>query len=116
LPTDVQVELAIAMSGARLDLGDTAAALAELEIPQLDPETAFSYSPGLFDAYATVLEDLGRADEAELWWERSDRASDALASGVNPDDDDTVEVVEEELDDEVEPGDAEQGDTGDDER
>jgi hypothetical protein len=128
LPTDVQVELAIAMSGARLDLGDTAAALAELEIPQLDPETAFSYSPGLFDAYATVLEDLGRADEAELWWERSDRASDALASGVNPDDDDTVEVVEEELDEEVEPGDAvdgdrpaqqvdaEQGDTGDDER
>jgi hypothetical protein len=114
LPTDVQVELAIAMSGARLDLGDTAAALSELEIPQLDPDTAFSYSPGLFDAYATVLEDLGRTDEAELWWERSDRASDALASGVNPDDDDTVEVVEEELDegesDEVELGETRDGD------
>src|SRR5690606_29699828 len=61
LPAEVQVELAIAMSGARLDLGQTQAALAELEIPQLDPNTAFSYSPALFSAYATVLEDLGRA-------------------------------------------------------
>ena len=50
------------MSGARLDLGQTDAALAELEIPELDPTTAYSYSPALFDAYATVLEELGRDD------------------------------------------------------
>ena len=44
-PTRVQVALAIAMSGARLDLGQPELALLELEIPQLDPNTAFSYSP-----------------------------------------------------------------------
>lgn len=99
LAAEVQVELAIAMSGARLDLGDPQTALRELEIPQLDPETAYSYSPDLFDAYATVLEDLGRTDEAELWWERSDRASAALAAAAGFDDDEVVEVEEEELDD-----------------
>lgn len=93
LPADVQVMLAIAMSGARLDLGQVDAALIELQIPQLDPDTAFPWSPALFDAYAAVLEDLGRDDEAEVWWERSDRASAALdSSGA---DDDVVEVVEE---------------------
>jgi hypothetical protein len=99
LATEVQVELAIAMSGARLDLGDPETALRELEIPQLDPETAYSYSPDLFDAYATVLEDLGRTDEAELWWERSDRASAALSAAAGGDEDELVEVEEEELDD-----------------
>ena len=94
LPADVQVMLAIAMSGARLDLGQADAALIELQIPQLDPDTAFPWSPALFDAYAAVLEDLGRDDEAEVWWERSDRASAALdSSGA---DDDVIEVVEEE--------------------
>lgn len=82
LPVEVQVELAIAMSGARLDLGQTEAALRELQIPQLDPEKAFSYSPGLFDAYAAVLQDLGKTQEAEQWWARSDRASAALGSSI----------------------------------
>ncbi len=99
LAVEVQVELAIAMSGARLDLGDPETALRELEIPQLDPRTAYSYSPDLFDAYATVLEDLGRTDEAELWWERSDRASAALSAAAGSDEDELVEVEEEELDD-----------------
>jgi hypothetical protein len=94
LPVDVQVELAIAMSGARLDLGQTEAALVELQIPQLDPDTAFSWSPALFDAYATVLEDLGRADEAELWFTRSDLATAALSSGDEADDLE-IEVFEE---------------------
>ena len=80
LDVPVRVELAIAMSGARLDLGQVDAALIELQIPELDPDTAFSYSPALFDAYATVLEELGRTDEADEWWERSDRATAALMS------------------------------------
>jgi hypothetical protein len=99
LPVEVQVLLAVAMSGARLDLNQPEAALTELQIPQLDPDTAFSWSPVLFDAYATVLEELGRDDEAEVWWQRSDVASDALANGPVSDDDDVVEV-EEEFDDE----------------
>jgi tetratricopeptide (TPR) repeat protein len=94
LPVPVQVELAIAMSGARLDLGQADAALAELQIPQLDPTKAFSYSPALFDAYATVLEELGRAEEAEEWFERSDRAAEALDRAENPDSDDVIEIVE----------------------
>ena len=87
-----QVALAIAMSGARLDQGDTEAALAELEIAQLDPRTAFSWSADLFAAYATVLEDLGREDEAGKWYLLADRAQSAL----DPDGDDFVEIVEEE--------------------
>ncbi len=62
LPVAVQVSLAIAMSGARLDQGQPELALAELEIPQLDPDRAFSYSPALFSAYAEVLDELGRTD------------------------------------------------------
>jgi hypothetical protein len=100
LPADVRVELAIAMSGARLDLGQTDQALSELEIPELDPKTAFSYSPALFDAYATVLEELGRETEAEEWYERSERASDALDQAENPGNVDVIEVLEVEDDDE----------------
>jgi hypothetical protein len=93
LAVGVQVELAIAMSGARLDLGNAEAALVELEIAQLDPETAFSYSPGLFGAYATVLEELGRGAEAEQWYARAEQAEDALDELDG--DDDMIEVIEE---------------------
>jgi hypothetical protein len=99
LPIEVQVLLSIAMSGARLDLGQPEAALTELEIPQLDPNRAFSWSPALFDAYATVLEELGRDAEAEEWWARSDAAADALGGGG--DEDELVEVFEEEPEDEA---------------
>ncbi len=94
LPVPVQVELAIAMSGARLDLGHPEAALHELEIPQLDPATAFSYSPDLFDAYATVLEELGRGTEAEKWYSRAEVAADALESSTG--EDETIEIIEDE--------------------
>ncbi|WP_134171981.1 hypothetical protein [Cryobacterium psychrophilum] len=97
LPAGVQVSLAIAMSGARLDLGETDSALGELEIPQLDPNTAFSYSPELFVAYAEVLNELGRAEEAEKWLERAERADAAL--GSNGDVDETIEIHEIEEDD-----------------
>ena len=93
LPVPVQVELAIAMSGARLDLGHPEAALAELEIPQLDPSVAYTWSPGLFVAYATGLEELGRNDEAAEWLRRADVAADALDE-TDPEDD-LIEVVEE---------------------
>ncbi|KQZ08006.1 hypothetical protein ASD23_05795 [Agromyces sp. Root1464] len=90
----VQVGLAIAMSGARLDLGQPEIALAELEIPQLDPDRAFSYSPALFSAYAEVLEELGRADEAAKWRARADRAEAALGG---PAEAESIEIFEVEL-------------------
>jgi hypothetical protein len=103
LPAAVQVALAIAMSGARLDLGQTEAALGELEIPQLDPKTAFSYSAELFAAYAEVLHELGREDEAHQWIERAARANAAF--GESGDEDETMEILEieedEEYDDEL---------------
>jgi len=92
LDAAVRVELAIAMSGARLDLGQPDAALGELEIPELDRNTAFSYSPDLFRAYGEVLEELGRDAEAESWRERADAADDALNASSTPDD--TIEIVD----------------------
>ena len=94
LPIPVRVQLAIAMSGARLDLGQPDRALTELDIPELDPDRAFEWSPALFLARATVLEELGRTDEAEQWKRRAEIASDALdaASGIG--EDEVIEVEE----------------------
>lgn len=88
------VQVAIAMSGARLDQGAADLALAELEIPQLDPKRAYSYSPALFAAYATVLEELERTAEAERWTALATRAQDAL-DAVKHDEHETIEVVTE---------------------
>lgn len=93
-----QALLAIAMSGARLDLDDAPAALRELEIPQLDPDRAYSYSPDLFHAYAEVLEELGRVDEAGTWRDRADRADRALAASAGDSMDETIEIYEEDTD------------------
>ena len=97
LPADVQVSLAIAMSGARLDLEQPEAALAELEIPQLDPNRAFSWSPDLFHAYAEVLEELGRDEQAASWRERAEHAAEALAEALDIDEHETIDVIEEEI-------------------
>jgi len=87
-----RAQLAIAMSGARLDLAQTQQALFELEIPELDPKRAFDYSPELFAAYAAVLEDLGRDAEAKTWRDRAERAEAALNAQYGASD--SLEVVE----------------------
>lgn len=93
LPEAVQVELAIARSGARLDMGKTELALGELEIPQLSADVAFSYSPALFDSYAIVLAELGRDDEAAAWGRRANIAAEALReAGGDIDDMVVVEI------------------------
>ncbi|NHI16497.1 hypothetical protein [Microbacterium excoecariae] len=96
LEVSQRVELAIAMSGARLDLGQTELALHELDIPEDDPNRAFEWSAGLFAARAAVLEDLGRTDEAEEWARRASIAEDAILSKLA--EDDTVEIHEIEFD------------------
>ena len=90
------------MSGARLDLEQPELALAELEIPQLDPDRAFSYSPALFSAYAEVLEELGRDAEATAWRARADRAEEALNPPAESEIVEIFEVELEEDEDEVE--------------
>jgi hypothetical protein len=92
LPVAQRVELAIAMSGARLDLGQTELALHELDIPEDDPNKAYEWSAGLFAARAAVLEDLGRSDEAAEWAHRAEVAADAVETRLA--EDDTVTVHE----------------------
>ncbi|WP_235564338.1 tetratricopeptide repeat protein, partial [Arthrobacter sp. Soil762] len=78
-----KVELAIVAAGARTDLGQLDAAVAELEIPQLDMNRAFSYSPRLFRAYANALSAVGREDEAAKWQKQAGVAENALGLGVD---------------------------------
>ncbi|MFM7029766.1 MAG: hypothetical protein ACKOWK_01705 [Micrococcales bacterium] len=84
LDAGVRVNLAIAMSGARLDRGENQLALAELEIKELNPESVFDYSPHLFRAYGDTLEILERSDEAKRWFDLADRADVALAAKAAP--------------------------------
>jgi len=95
LSEEQRVELAIAMSGARLDLGQTELALAELDIPEVDPDQAFPWSPGLFAARAAVLEDLGREDEAAEWYRRAEVAAEVLDQRLAEGDEIVVDEVEE---------------------
>ncbi|WP_284976173.1 hypothetical protein [Arthrobacter sp. efr-133-TYG-104] len=76
-----KVELAIVASGARADLNQLDAAVSELEIPQLDINRAFSYSPRLFRAYAEALSAVGRTDEADKWARQALVAENALGVG-----------------------------------
>lgn len=92
LDKEDRVQLAIAMSGARLDLGQTQQALFELEIPELQVDRAYSWSAELFAAYAAVLEDLGREDEAQLWQRRAQAAEAALQDHYGQHD--VLEVME----------------------
>ncbi|MFM1953475.1 MAG: hypothetical protein RL187_684, partial [Actinomycetota bacterium] len=92
LDPSVAVELAIARSGARMDLGQLELALQELDIPQLNPQKVFSYSPALFDSYATILSELGRVDEASRWGDLANRAAEALALKDQGDGDEVVVI------------------------
>ena len=78
LEASVRVNLAIALSGARLDLGQNDLALAELEIRELDPTKVFDYSVPLFWAYSDTLEILGRMVESKRWADLAQRAEKAL--------------------------------------
>ena len=94
LDPEVRVNLAIAMSGARLDLEQNDLALAELEIRELDPSKVFEYSVPLFWAYSDTLEILGRTQEAKKWSDLATRAEQALNPEVSPEAE-AVHVVEE---------------------
>ncbi|MEO8284251.1 MAG: hypothetical protein ABI568_12765 [Pseudarthrobacter sp.] len=78
-----KAELAIVAAGARTDLGQLDAAVAELEIAQLDINRAFSYSPRLFRAYADALAAVGRQEEATKWHKQAVVAENALGLNVD---------------------------------
>jgi tetratricopeptide (TPR) repeat protein len=110
LPTPARVQLAIALSGARLDLGDPERALIELDIPELDPDRAFEWSADLFAARAAVLEELGRTDDAEEWARRAEVAAEVWERALGVGEDEEMVVEEEFLD---EPFDADAPGTAD---
>lgn len=95
LPMSVRVELAIAMSGARLDLGEPDRALRELDRVPYPADQVFAWSADLAAARATVLEDLGRGEEAARWRRRAAEADAAWDRHMNPPEQEVV-VVEEE--------------------
>ena len=76
LPREARIDLAIVLSGIRLDRRETDRAFAELQIPELDATNATMESIGLFDANAEVLEEMGRSEEAAKW-RRYARATEA---------------------------------------
>ena len=63
LPVETQVELAIVVSGARLDLGDPGAALAALGVPLARAATG-ELAERVLEARATALAAAGRTEEA----------------------------------------------------
>ncbi len=91
ISAEARVNLAIAMSGARLDKGDQAGALAELEISELNPAKVYDYSSPLFFAYADCLDLLGRSAEAKKWNDLAKRAEKEFTPRVG----DELELIEE---------------------
>ncbi len=94
LPASVRVNLAIVMSGARLDLGQNDLALAELEIPELDSTKVFEFSTNLFRAYADTLIIGNRESEAKKWSDLADRAEQHFLGDKNPENE-VFSVIEE---------------------
>lgn len=76
-----KAELAMVVSGIYRDQGDLEKAKSALEIPELNRNKAFSYSPRLFSAYADVLEDMDRSKEATSWARLAVVAEAALGQG-----------------------------------
>lgn len=81
LDSAAKVEMAIVVAGIRRDQGDLEGSLKSLEIPQLDRNRGFSYSPRLFRAYAEALRGVGRDREATAWDRQAVVAEAALGMG-----------------------------------
>nr|WP_245193189.1 hypothetical protein [Kocuria sp. JC486] len=81
LDANAKVELAIVVAGIRRDQGDLEGSLKALEIPQLDRNRGFSYSPRLFRAYGEALRGVDRDREAQGWERQAVVAEAALGLG-----------------------------------
>lgn len=76
-----RVETAIVVSGIKHDQGDLAGAIEALEIPELNSQRGFDYSPRLFEAYGALLEEDGREKEATRWYRLAIVTEAALGQG-----------------------------------
>ncbi|HIV57074.1 MAG TPA: hypothetical protein H9902_03865 [Candidatus Stackebrandtia faecavium] len=68
--TDVRIELLIVAAGARRDLGQGAAALAMLQVPELHSRGNEPWLMRLQYAYADALAEQDRIDEAREWFHK----------------------------------------------
>ena len=89
LPVGVRINLAVSLSGARLDLGQAKLAKQELEIAELSPKKVFEQSPLLFRSYAEVLRELG--EDGDEWDKLAQRAEQAFVDAGE----ELFEVIEE---------------------
>jgi tetratricopeptide (TPR) repeat protein len=68
LDTATRTELLIVVAGARRDLGQVDAAAVMLQVPELHRSSTEPWCARLRYAYADVLAELGRTDEARRWF------------------------------------------------
>ena len=98
LDAPTQIEVLIVVAGARRDLGQPDAALLVLERAKPDRSRPRAGSSRLWYAYADVLAELGRSDEATGWFAAvagldEDETDAAERAGLTSDDDDEGFVV-----------------------
>lgn len=113
LPVDVQIELAMVVSGARLDLGEAEAAVAVLAGPAVRAATG-PVAARVAQARATALEAAGRPEDAAA--ELAAFTPDQLAQAAGDIEDDEDDIVAFDLEDESDQdSDEDSGDSSDDE-
>jgi tetratricopeptide (TPR) repeat protein len=119
LEESTQIEMLIVAAGARRDMGQNAAAIQTLEVPELTKRTRADWLPRLRYAYADALAEAGRSDDALVWFHRAAGADQDGSTGAaeraaeleglhftdldDEDDEDTIIEVtdEDDTDDEV---------------
>jgi hypothetical protein len=102
-----RVEMLIVAAGARVDRGEASAAVAMLQIGELDKQGRTPVRDRLRAAYSFALEAAGRPEEAAVWRERAGLEDEAeelaaledsdifdLMDDAEPDPDDTDPVAE----------------------
>jgi len=77
-----QIEMLIVAAGARRDMGQTAAAIQTLEVPELTKRTRADWLPRLRYAYADALEEAGRTEDALVWFHRAAGADAEGSTGA----------------------------------
>jgi len=115
LPADGQVELAMVVSGARLDLGQAEAAVAVLETPVVRAAKGL-LAARVAQARSTALAALGRSQDAERELARFTQAElDAAAGDLGDDEDVLVYDLLDESDEDDEDGRPDEDDEDDEE-
>lgn len=106
-----QMEMLIVAAGARRDMGQAAAALQTLEVPELNKRVRVEWLARLRYAYADTLAALDRDEEALVWFHRAagvdiDGATDAAERAAALEGLEFTDLDEDDDEDYVERGDA----------